>query len=151
MTNLLFKDLVTSNLRLLRKARKQMQRKKLSFSATHFPKMKPYTRNKKRKKINNNTGSAKSSEDRPRTHLNGRQPLLPDQKGEDGVRPGGLRVHVGGARGAGERARPQALHGLVQRGHGAGGDARHVNPSAGVLVDADAALAAAGLRGGGGG
>lgn len=60
MTNLLFKDLVTSNLRLLRKARKQMQRKKLSFSATHFPKMKPYTRNKKRKKINNNTGSAKS-------------------------------------------------------------------------------------------
>lgn len=66
------------------------------------------------------------------------------------MRPGGLRVHVGGARGAGERARPQALHGLVQRGHGAGGDARHVNPSAGVLVDADAALAAAGLRGGGG-
>lgn len=64
------------------------------------------------------------------------------------MRAGGLRVHVGGARGARERPGPEALHGLVQRGHGAGGDARHVDPSAGVLVDADAALAAAGLRGG---
>lgn len=67
------------------------------------------------------------------------------------MRAGGLRVHVGGARGARERPGPEALHGLVQRGHGAGGDARHVDPSAGVLVDADTALAAAGLRGGEGG